>query len=64
MVKPKPPPLSPKKLATQQLSAAYDISKVPAKLDHFGLVEPDIQLMLHHQLVQRDIPVEENPKVL
>ena len=63
MTNTKPVTGSPKKLATQKLSEAYDISKIPKKLDHFGLTEPDIQLMLHHQLVQRDIPVEKNPKV-
>ena len=62
--KDKPSPLiTPEALATQKLAAAYDISKIPSKLDHFGLTEPNVQLMLHHQLVQQDIPVEPNPKV-
>ena len=62
--KAKPSPLtSPEALATQKLAAAYDVSRIPGKLDHFGLTEPNVQLMLHHQLVQQDIPVEPNPKV-
>ena len=55
--------VSPEALATQKLAEAYDVSKIPNKLDHFGLTEPNVQLMLHHQLVQQDIPVEPNPKV-
>ena len=54
---------SPRKLATEKLASAYDVSKIPAKLDHFGQVEPDIQLLLQHQLIQRDIPIQPNPKV-
>ena len=57
------PLVTPEALATQKLAEAYDISKIPNKLDHFGLTEPNVQLMLHHQLVQQDIPVEPNPKV-
>ena len=57
------PLVTPEELATQKLAEAYDVSKIPNRLDHFGLTEPNVQLMLHHQLVQQDIPVEPNPKV-
>ena len=48
--------------AIKQLRSAYDIRKISDKLEHFGNTTPEVQLMLQHQLVERDLSVAPNPK--
>jgi len=48
--------------AIKQLRNAYDIRKISDKLEHFGNTTPEVQLMLQHQLVQRELEVVPNPK--
>ena len=49
-------PKSPAEAVTA-MKQAYDFSKIADKLQHFGTSTPDVQLMLAHQLKQRQIPL-------